>query len=206
MSDLAELRQRVDVAANQFKRLNDLQHDRWDRLRGMVDKLEAELNDLRGRAAAAKREAQRLADENVELRSMVSTLLRYVEDGSLSRSLSELEGKVARLKSLAGTPVKTGPQAAAKAAAAKAAASPAAPRPAAAPVTPAPRPAPAQSAAAPQDSEGEGPYEQLVVRQISKLARALSEAKSGRHVKNPPDSPPDVTGGNPPPKGKATGQ
>jgi len=188
MSDLGELRQRVDAAANQFKRINELQHGRWDRLRDLVQKLERDLQTLRESEAAAKRVISRVTDENFELRSMVSTLLRLAEDGSLTDALSEVEAKVSRLEAIVGDTGETAKTKSVPAATTPPQTRSESPKAApAAPKTPA-KPEPAQTAqsappggsATEKQRETEADYDQLVVRQISKLARALNEAKSGR--------------------------
>jgi len=119
---------------------------------------------------------------------MVSTLLRFTEDDSLTESLGEIETKVSRLERIVGNapepaeepanPVKKTPPPSKPATAEAAAVEP--PRKAGSGPVPAAESSPTSGGGSERPNETEAEYEQLVVRQISKLARALNEAKNGR--------------------------
>src|SRR3546814_13758380 len=124
MTDINDLRERVEAAEERFGLLDEQQRHYSERVIGLIEAIEAQLAAARGEIekqidenlqlgqdlAAARSEIeqqvdanQRLSQENEELRAMLHSVLRSIEQKTHMKALQDLEARVSALVAGAGT-------------------------------------------------------------------------------------------------------
>jgi hypothetical protein len=118
MTEINDLRERVEAAEQRFGLMDEQQRHYSQRVIGLIETIEAQLaaardeiekqiddnQRLREELAAARDEIekrtaenQRLAQENEELRSMLHSMLRAIEEKTFTETLQNLESRVSAL-------------------------------------------------------------------------------------------------------------
>src|SRR3546814_13845 len=124
MTDINDLRERVEAAEERFGLLDEQQRHYSERVIGLIEAIEAQLAAARGEIekqidenlqlgqdlAAARSEIEqqvdanlRLSQENEELRAMLHSVLRSIEQKTHMKALQDLEARVSALVAGAGT-------------------------------------------------------------------------------------------------------
>src|SRR3546814_1753910 len=124
MTDINDLRERVEAAEERFGLLDEQQRHYSERVIGLIEAIEAQLAAARGEIekqidenlqlgqdlAAARSEIElqvdanlRLSQENEELRTMLPSVLRSIEPKTHMKALQDLEARVSALVAGAGT-------------------------------------------------------------------------------------------------------
>src|SRR3546814_76941 len=124
MTDINDLRERVEAAEERFGLLDEQQRHYSERVIGLIETIEAQLAAARSEIekqidenlqlgqdlAAARSEIEqqvganlRLSQENEELRTMLHSVLRSIEQKTHMKALQDLEARVSALVAGAGT-------------------------------------------------------------------------------------------------------
>jgi len=99
MSEINDLRERVEAAEERFGLMDEQQRHYSERLIGLIETIEAQLADARGEIEKQIAENQRLGQENEELRTMLHSVLRSIEEKTFTQTLQNLESRVSALVS-----------------------------------------------------------------------------------------------------------
>lgn len=97
MSEINDLRERVEAAEARFGLIDEQQRHYSDRVIGLIETIEAQLATARSEIENQIAENQRLNQENEELRGMLHSVLRSIEEKTFTRTLQNLEAKVSAL-------------------------------------------------------------------------------------------------------------
>ena len=129
MTDINNLRERVEAAEQRFGLMDEQQRHYSERVIGLIETIEAQLAAARGEIekqidenrqlgqdlAAARSEIEqqvganlRLSQENEELRAMLHSVLRSIEQKTHMKTLQDLEARVSALVTSAGAPAPQG--------------------------------------------------------------------------------------------------
>jgi len=129
MTDINNLRERVEAAEQRFGLMDEQQRHYSERVIGLIETIEAQLAAARGEIekqidenrqlgqdlAAARSEIEqqvganlRLSQENEELRAMLHSVLRSIEQKTHMKTLQDLEARVSALVASAGAPAPRG--------------------------------------------------------------------------------------------------
>ena len=129
MTDINNLRERVEAAEQRFGLMDEQQRHYSERVIGLIETIEAQLAAARGEIekqidenrqlgqdlAAARSEIEqqvdanlRLSQENEELRAMLHSVLRSIEQKTHMKTLQDLEARVSALVAGAGAPAPQG--------------------------------------------------------------------------------------------------
>lgn len=102
MSEINDLRERVEAAEQRFGLMDEQQRHYSERVIGLIETIEAQLADARGEIEKQIAENQRLGQENEELRTMLHSVLRSIEEKTFTQTLQNLESRVSALVDLSG--------------------------------------------------------------------------------------------------------
>ena len=102
MTEINDLRERVEAAEQRFGLMDEQQRHYSERLIGLIETIEAQLAAARGEIEKQIAENSRLTQENEELRSMLHSVLRSIEEKTFTRTLQNLEARVSALVTTAG--------------------------------------------------------------------------------------------------------
>ena len=101
MSEINDLRERVEAAEERFGLMDEQQRHYSERVIGLIETIEAQLAEARGEIEKQISENQRLGQENEELRTMLHSVLRSIEEKTFTQTLQNLESRVSALVSQA---------------------------------------------------------------------------------------------------------
>lgn len=97
MTEINDLRQRVEAAEERFGLMDEQQRHYSARLIGLIETIEAQLAAARSEVERQIAENQRLSQENEELRGMLHSVLRSIEQKTFTETLQNLESRVSAL-------------------------------------------------------------------------------------------------------------
>ena len=99
MTEINELRERVEAAEERFGLIDEQQRHYSDRVIGLIETIEAQLATARSEIENQIAEEQRLGLENEELRGMLHTVMRSIEEKTFTQTMQNLEARVCALVS-----------------------------------------------------------------------------------------------------------
>ena len=102
MSEINDLRERVEAAEQRFGLIDEQQRHYSARVIGLIETIEAQLAAARGEIEKQIAENLRLAQDNEELRHMLHSVLRSIEEKTFTSTLQDLESRVSALVASAG--------------------------------------------------------------------------------------------------------
>ncbi|MGF1628974.1 MAG: hypothetical protein ACFCUT_05855 [Kiloniellaceae bacterium] len=102
MTEINDLRERVEAAEQRFGLMDEQQRHYSERLIGLIETIETQLVTARGEIEKQIAENSRLTQENEELRSMLHSVLRSIEEKTFTRTLQNLEARVSALVTTTG--------------------------------------------------------------------------------------------------------
>lgn len=109
MSEINDLRERVEAAEQRFGLIDEQQRHYSARVIGLIETIEAQLAAARGEIEKQIAENLRLAQDNEELRRMLHSVLRSIEEKTFTSTLQDLESRVSALVASTGAAMGTAP-------------------------------------------------------------------------------------------------
>ena len=97
MTEINDLRERVEAAEKRFGLIDEQQSHYSERVIGLIEAIEAQLAAARSEIENQIAENRQLAEENEELRGMLHSVLRSIEEKTFTRTLQDLEARVSAL-------------------------------------------------------------------------------------------------------------
>ncbi|MEO3428055.1 hypothetical protein AAFN88_04310 [Pelagibius sp. CAU 1746] len=102
MTEINDLRERVEAAEQRFGLMDEQQRHYSERVIGLIETIEAQLAAARSEIESQIAENQRLSQENEELRGMLHSVLQSIEQKTFTETLQNLESRVCALVEGAG--------------------------------------------------------------------------------------------------------
>lgn len=94
MTEINDLRHRVEAAEQRFGLIDEQQQHYSDRLVGLLETIEGQLTAARAEVEIQVAKNTRVAQENEELRGMLQSVLRSIEEKTFTKTLQNLESRV----------------------------------------------------------------------------------------------------------------